>query len=141
MAIGSTVHLLNGVDGNSLTQGIYAYNKMLKFGIGGKYLGEAPLSYNHTRLREIELVSIVNVENKLEVACNINKVFNKFEVYAEIYDILRWCNTHPNLVVVGRRELEYRDNQGVVPFVQYFFGFTKGTITERQIQEVFRVNG
>ena len=37
MAIGSTVHLLNGVDGNSLTQGIYAYNKMLKLSKGKGY--------------------------------------------------------------------------------------------------------
>lgn len=137
MSVGSTVHLLNGVDGNSLTQGIYAHNKMLKFGIGGKYLGEGPISYNHTRLREIELVSVLNVGNDLEVACNINKEFYKFNVYAEVYDILKWCNTHPNLVVVGRRE----GSVGDVSFIQYFFGFTRGTITAKQIQEVFRVNG
>ena len=83
MSQGSTVHLLNGVDGNSLTQGIYAHNKMLKFGLGGKYLGEGPLSYNHTRLREIELISIINVDNDIEVACNISKEFQKFNVYAK----------------------------------------------------------
>ena len=70
------MYLLNGVDGQSLTQGIYSKNmgnRMLRFGIGGKYLGEGAISYNHTRLREIELVSVLNVGNDLEVACNINK--------------------------------------------------------------------
>lgn len=135
--MGVTVHLLNGVDGNILTQGIFAHNKMLKFGVGGKYLGEAPISYNHTRIREIELVSIINVDNDLEVACNINKEFHKFNVYAEIYDILRWCTTHPNLIVSGRRE----GSVDGVAYIQYFFGFTRNTISLNQVQEVFRVNG
>ena len=137
MAIGSTVHLLNGVDGNSLTQGIYAYNKMLKFGIGGKYLGEGPLSYNHTRLREIELISIINVDNDIEVACNISKEFQKFNVYADYFDIIKWCNTHPHLVVSGHRSGTLKG----IKFSQYFFGFTKDTISMSKIQEVFKVNG
>ena len=67
------MYLLNGVDGQSLTQGIYSKNmgnRMLRFGIGGKYLGETPLSYTHSRLREIDFVSILNVDNQLEVAYN-----------------------------------------------------------------------
>ncbi len=137
MSQGSTVHLLNGVDGNSLTQGIYAHNKMLKFGLGGKYLGEGPLSYNHTRLREIELISIINVDNDIEVACNISKEFQKFNVYADYFDIIKWCNTHPHLVVSGHRSGTLKG----IKFSQYFFGFTKDTISISKIQEVFKVNG
>jgi hypothetical protein len=137
MSQGSTVHLLNGVDGNSLTQGIYAHNKMLKFGLGGKYLGEGPLSYNHTRLREIELISIINVDNDIEVACNISKEFQKFNVYADYFDIIKWCNTHPHLVVSGHRSGTLKG----IKFSQYFFGFTKDTISMSKIQEVFKVNG
>ena len=137
MSQGSTVHLLNGVDVNSLTQGIYAHNKMLKFGLGGKYLGEGPLSYNHTRLREIELISIINVDNDIEVACNISKEFQKFNVYADYFDIIKWCNTHPHLVVSGHRSGTLKG----IKFSQYFFGFTKDTISISKIQEVFKVNG
>ena len=137
MSQGSTVHLLNGVDGNSLTQGIYAHNKMLKFGLGGKYLGDGPLSYNHTRLREIELISIINVDNDIEVACNISKEFQKFNVYADYFDIIKWCNTHPHLVVSGHRSGTLKG----IKFSQYFFGFTKDTISISKIQEVFKVNG
>lgn len=139
--MGSVVHLLNGIDGNSLTQGIYTNNKMLTFGVGGKYLGEGPLSYNHSRLREIDLVSLINVDNQLEVAYNINKEFKKFDVYADIFDIVKWCNTHPDLIFIGRRNEVYKDTKGSIDYVQYFFGFTKGTISEKQLQEVMKVNG
>lgn len=137
MSQGVTVHLLNGVDGNTLTQGIYAHNKMLKFGIGGKYLGEGPISYNHTRLREIDLISIVNVDNDIEVACNIGKEFCKFNVYADYFEIIKWCNTHPHLIVNGHRSGTLKG----IKFNQYFFGFTKDTISINKIQEVFKVNG
>ena len=138
------MYLLNGVDGQSLTQGIYSKNmgnRMLRFGIGGKYLGETPLSYTHSRLREIDFVSILNVDNQLEVAYVINKEFKKFPVYADVFEIIRWCNTHPNLIFVGKRNEEYQDSQGVVPYAQYMFGFTKGMLNEKQLQEVMRVNG
>ena len=138
------MYLLNGVDGQSLTQGIYSKNmgnRMLKFGIGGKFLGESPLSYNHSRLREIDFVSILNVDNQLEVAYVINKEFKKFTVYADVFEVIRWCNTHPSLIFVGKRSEEYRDSQGVVPYSQYMFGFTKGMLNEMQLQGVMRVNG
>ena len=138
------MYLLNGVDGQSLTQGIYSKNmgnRMLRFGIGGKYLGETPLSYTQSRVREIDFVSILNVDNQLEVAYVINKEFKKFPVYADVFEIIRWCNTHPNLVFVGKRNEEYQDSQGVVPYAQYMFGFTKGMLNEKQLQEVMRVNG
>ena len=138
------MYLLNGVDGQSLTQGIYSKNmgnRMLRFGIGGKYLGETPLSYNHSRLREIDFVSILNVDNQLEVAYVINKEFKKFPVYADVFEIIRWCNTHPNLIFVGKRNEEYQDAQGTVPYAQYMFGFTKGMLNEKQLQEAMKVNG
>lgn len=138
------MYLLNGVDGQSLTQGIYSKNignRMLRFGVGGKYLGESGLSYNHSRLREIDFVSILNVDNQLEVAYIINKEFKKFPVYADVFEIIKWCNTHPNLIFVGKRNLKYEDNQGVVPYSQYMFGFTKGLLDEKTLQEVMKVNG
>lgn len=137
----SIVYLLNGIDGNSLTQGVFSNNKMLKFGIGGKYLGESPLTYSYSRLREIDLVSLINVENQLEVGYNINKEFKKYPVYADIFELIKWCNTHPSLVFVGRRNEVYSDNQGKVEYSQYFFGFTKGMLAESKLQEVMRVNG
>ena len=138
------MYLFNGIDGNSLAQGIYCKplgNRMLKFGIGGKYLGEFPLSYNHSRRREIDFVSIINVDNELEIAYYINNQFKKFPVYADVFEIIRWCNMHPNLIFVGKRSLEYEDKEGYVPYNQYFFGFTAGKLSESQLQEVMRVNG
>ena len=140
----STVYLLNGVDGNSLAQGIYCKtlaNRMLKFGVGGKYLGEYPLSYNHSRLREIDLVSIINVNNEFELAYIINGEFKKFPIYADIYEIVKWCNIHPNLIFIGKRDETFKDNQGELDYMQYFFGFTAGKLNEMQLQGVMRVNG
>lgn len=137
----SIVYLLNGIDGNSLTQGVFSNNKMLKFGIGGKYLGEGPLTYSYSRLREIDLVSLINVENQLEVGYNINKDFKKYPAYADIFELIKWCNTHPSLVFVGRRNEIYSDNQGKIEYSQYFFGFTKGMLIESKLQEVMRING
>lgn len=140
----SLMYLFNGVDGNSLAQGIYCKSlgsRMLKFGIGGKYLGEFPLSYNHSRRREIDFVSIINVDNQLEIAYIIGSEFKKFPIYADVFEIIRWCNMHPNLIFVGKRSEVFNDNKGSVPYNQYFFGFTAGTLNEKQLQEVMRVNG
>ena len=92
------VYLLNGIDGNSLTQGVFSNNKMLKFGIGGKYLGEFPLSYSYSRLREIDFVSIINVKNQMEVAYVIDKEFKKYPIYTDVYEIINWLNKQPSLV-------------------------------------------
>ena len=135
------VYMLNGVDGNSLVQGIYTDEKMLCFGIGGRFIEERGISYRYSRLREIDLVSIINVQNQMEVAYSINKGFQKYPVYADIFEIIRWCNTHPNLVFVGKRENTYKDNMGSVEYSQYLFGFTKGKLNEKELQEVMRVNG
>lgn len=137
------IYLLNGVDGNSLLQGIYSNldNKMLRFGIGGKFVGESPLSYNYSRLREVDFVSILNVENTMEVAYIINKEFKKFPVYADMFELIKWCNTQPSLIFVGRRDGVISDTQGNVNYIQYMFGFTKGILKEMELQGVMRVNG
>ena len=135
------VYLLNGIDGNSLTQGVFSNNKMLKFGIGGKYLGEFSLSYSYSRLREIDFVSIINVKNQMEVAYVIDKEFKKYPIYTDVYEIINWLNKQPSLVFVGKRNEVYSDKIGDVEYSQYFFGFTKGKLDENQLQEVMRVNG
>ena len=140
----NVMYLLNGVDGQALVQGVYAKsmgNRMLKFGVGGKYLGEAPLAYKHSRIREIDFVSILNVGNQFEVDYVINHEYKKFTIYADVFELVIWCNTHPNLIFVGKRNQEYRDNQGIVPYNQYMFGFTKGMLNEMQLQEAMKVNG
>lgn len=137
----SVVYLLNGVDGNSLTQGIVYNGRVLKFGIGGKYLGESGMCYRFSRQRELDLVSLINVGNELEVAYIINREFKKFPVYSDIFDIIKWCNTHPNLIFIGKRDCQYKDSEGSVPYSQYLFGFTANMLKEQQLQEVMRVNG
>ncbi len=141
--MGTLAYLLNGVEGNSLKLGIYSNmdNEMLSFGAGGKYLGAGPLAYKYTRLREIDLVSLINVENEMEVAYIMNKTFQKYPVNGDIFEIVKWCNTHPDLIFVGRRDLSYLDNKGSVPYIQYFFGFNKGKMNERRLWEVMGING
>ena len=135
-------YLLNGVDGNSLKLGIYSNmdNEMLIFGAGGKFLGSSSLSYKHTRLREIDLVSLINVGNEMEVAYIMNKEFRKYPVNGDIFEIVNWCNTHPNLIFVGRRDCVLTDAKGQVPYIQYFFGFTKGKMDEKRLWEVMAIN-
>ncbi len=137
----AVVYLLNGVDGNSLTQGLAYSGRLLKFGIGGKFIGETPMSYNFSRQREVDLVSIINVENELEVAYIKNNVFKKFTVYADVFDIIKWCNIHPNLIFVGKRDCVYSDYKGNIEYSQYFFGFKAGSLNEEKLQEVMKVNG
>lgn len=137
------VYLLNGVDGNSLKLGIYSNidNEMLCFGAGGKFVGAGPISYKHTRLREIDLVSLINVDNEMEVAYIVNRQFQKFPVDGDIFEIVKWCNTHPDLIFVGRKDDVYKDKQGSIPYIQYFFGFTKGKMNESLLKKVMGING
>ncbi len=129
----SKVMLLNGVDGNSLHYGVYAFNKMLKFGVGGDYIGEFPFSYRNSRLREIDLISIINVENDMEVAFVINEEMGKLPICTDIYKILEWCNDHPAICFSGRRKKTHKG----LEFTQYFYGFTKNRISEEEIKRVF----
>lgn len=137
------VHLLNGVDNNSLKVGIYSNidNKMLTFGTGGKFISAGPISYKYSRIREIDLVSIINVGNEMEVAFVIDKQFSKYPVNGDINEIVKWFNTHPNLIFVGRKDDNYSDNQGSIGYIQYFFGFTKGVLSVSQMRGIFGING
>ena len=137
------VYLLNGLEGNSLLNGVYSNvdNLMLKFGSGGTFRGEAPLSYKYARLREIDMISILNVNNQLEVAYVINQQFKKFPIYADIYELITWCRLRPSLIFIGRRSDTFSDYQGSVEYTQYLFGFTKGAIKEDAVKEGLHVNG
>ena len=139
----NVVYLLNGVDGNSLVSGVYDGNtkKMLTFGVGGKYINETVLSYRYSRLREIDLVSLINVNNNMEVAYIHKQEFKKFPVYADMFKVIKWFNTNPKIIFFGRRDCVLRDATGEVPYLQYLFGFNKGTINEAELQGVLEVNG
>lgn len=139
----NVVYLLNGVDGNSLVSGVYDGNtkKMLTFGVGGKYINETVLSYRYSRLREIDLVSLINVNNNMEVAYIHKQEFKKYPVYADMLNVIKWFNTHPQIIFFGRRDCVFRDASGEVPYLQYLFGFNKGTINETELQGVLKVNG
>lgn len=129
--------LIDGIDGNILAQGLVNEGEVLKFGSGGRYLGKFPISFNMGRTREIDLVSIINVENQLELAYIINNEFKKCPIYADINDLIRWVNAIDNMVFIGRRV----DVEKGTEYNQYLYGFKKDTLRERQLLEVLRVNG
>ncbi len=124
---------MNGVNGISLNTGIYVFGKLMLFGVGGKCMGEVPMTYFNNRIREIDLISILNVENILEVAYILNEEMKQSDVTSNIYDILEWCTNNNNLAFVGRRELCIDGVEGT----QYIYGFEKGMLFEREIQGVF----
>ena len=128
--------LINGIDGNILAQGVTNEGVMLKFGVGGKYLGKFPIPFNNSNIREIDVVSILNVENQLELGYVINNEFRKYSLYADLEEILQWVNYIDNMVFVGRRT----DSEGGIVYNQYIYGFKKGCLNEKRLLEVLRVN-
>lgn len=131
------VFLIDGLDGNILAQGLLNEGEILKFGSGGRYIGKFPMTFYMGRTREIDVVSIVNVENELELAYIIDGVFKKCPIYADINDLIRWVNVIDNMVFIGRRV----DTEGGIEYNQYLYGFKKGTLKEKQLLGVLKVNG
>lgn len=129
--------LIDGIDGNILAQGLLNEGEILKFGAGGKYLGRFPISFNMGTTREIDLVSIVNVDNQLELGYIINNEFKKCPIYTDINDLIRWVNIIDNMVFIGRKV----DVESGVEYNQYLYGFKKGSLKENKLLEVLRVNG
>ena len=129
--------LIDGIDGNILAQGLLNEGSILKFGAGGKYLGRFPISFNMGTTREIDLVSIANVDNQLELGYIINNEFKKCPIYADLNDLIRWVNFIDNMVFIGRKV----DVESGVEYNQYLYGFKKGTLKENKLLEVLRVNG
>ena len=141
-----TVQILYDLDGNSFMRAFYSKelgNRMQKFTIGGEYKGESSFSFNHSKIREVDIVSLINVDNIFEAGYIINGEFDKIPVEVDIYTIIKWLNSFPSnqLLQVGTKNMEFKDEKGVIPYTQYLFAFAKGVLSEEKIQEVFGSNG
>mgnify|MGYP000940904096 CR=1 FL=1 len=132
------VFLVNGVNGNVLETGVINNGKYLKFTYNGNYIGEYPVPFNADYIREIDMVSILNVDNNIEVAYVLNNKFHKLRVFTDINKLIKGISslTNGNLFV-GRREEQISG----IEYIQYLYGYKRGSINEKTLLEVLKVNG
>lgn len=119
------VLLLGGLDGNILTSGVVNEGSMMKFGIGGKYLGKFPVPFDFQTNREIDLISILNVDNQLELGYVINNEFNKMPLFVDMQELIKWLNKQNNMLFAG----SITNNVDSINYNQYLYGFEKNTFT------------
>lgn len=132
------VFLINGVSGNILENGVTNNGKYLRFGSNGKYIGEYPIPFNPDSIREIDMISILNVENNIELAYVLNNQFYKVRLSTEINKLIKGISSiSKGNLFVGRRE----ENKNGVGYIQYLYGYKKGSIKETNLLEVLRGNG
>ena len=110
---------------------------MLTFGFDR--LGTMPTIYNYDYYPQLfEQLGGYEVDNRYnEYLVQIpDAIPEKFKKVSEM--IMKRYNLHIRKI---KRSEVFNDNKGSVPYNQYFFGFTAGTLNEKQLQEVMRVNG
>lgn len=105
-------------------KGLIADGHMLKFHFNGTCLGDFPISYGVTTMQEVDIVSVLNVEGKIELAFNISHEFSKTETSKPMSELTNKLGSINGLVFVGMK-MESIDN---VKYVQYIYAFLKGTI-------------
>ncbi len=132
------VFLINGVNGNTLEGGVINNGKYLKFGYGGKYMGEFPVPFNPDTVTEIDMVSILNVDNNIEVAYVIGNQFFKSRITTPITEIIKGISSlSRGNIFVGRRENKIEG----IGYIQYLYGYKKGSFKEAQLLEVLGIYG
>ena len=132
------VFLVQGVSGNALEEGLISEGKYLKFFSGGRYLGENPIPYSPDMLREVDILSILNVNNTLELAYVLNNTFKKSVIRLDINTIIKGISKlKEGNLFVGRRE----DVVDGLKYTQYIYAYKKGIVTEGSLLEVLNVKG
>ena len=128
----SKVFFANTVDNTSLVKGLVNNGVLLKFGSGGKYLGESPVSFALSGLVEIDVISILTYNGEIEVAYNVNGVLLKRSTELKFGDLVSMYNKIEGIVFAGRKQGE-ADN---ISFTQYIYGFRKGVLSLNTLMEV-----
>jgi hypothetical protein len=104
-------------------KGLINEGKMLKFHFNGTCLGEFPLSFSKVSLQEVDIVSLLVLENgELEVGYNIAEVFSKKTATRSLSDIVLLINAANGLVFAGKRD--EKDS-----YVQYIYAFMRGVLS------------
>lgn len=121
---------LTSINGDLFSQCLIGDGKMLKFALGGKFLGEFSIDYNIGTLQEVDIVSILVVEGTVEVAYNMKGAFNKCVPTKDIPDIINFFNQMQGIVFTGRRQGQLDG----VTFSQYFYAFRVNTLHESTLR-------
>jgi hypothetical protein len=105
------------------TKGLINDGKMLKFHFNGTCLGEFPLSFSKVSLQEVDIVSLLVLDNgEVEVGYNIAEIFSKKPAIRSLSDIINLINAANGLVFAGKREEKDA-------YVQYIYAFMRGVLS------------
>lgn len=128
----SKVHMANRVDNTSLVIGLITDGAMLKFGTGGKFLGETTALYNASGLSQIDVISILKQGNTIEVSFHIDGIFTKHPTNRTLIDIITDFNKIRGIIFAGKRD---GDIEGI-SYSQYIYGFTQGILFTQNLMGV-----
>jgi hypothetical protein len=112
------------VDNNIFLRALVSEGRMLQFGIGGKYVGEFPISFDLTYVEEVDVVSLLSNNGHIEVGVNCNEVFTKFETGRDLATLNMLCNGLKGLEAPFRRQVK---TDGIL-YTQYIYVYKKGSI-------------
>lgn len=126
------------IDGDPYKQGIMAQGRMLVFSMGS-YIGELPTSYNIGSIQEVDILSILDEGEYIELAAHIGGVFTKYELklsqevfFEKTLSIMKKGYTY--------RGERFINLSGVVAR-QTFVVFPQGVLTTEYIRGEFLENG
>ena len=132
------VFLINGVNGNVLENGVVNEGKFLKFGYNNNYIGVFDVPFKPDLIREIDIISILNVENKIEIGYVIDNKFDKFYTSIKINNLIKgMSNITKGNIFVGRVEEKTKG----IAYTQYLYGYKKGFLTDLKLMEAMKANG
>lgn len=123
------------VDNNMFLKGLINEGIMLKFGLGGKYLGEFPISFNLSNVKDVDIISILSNNKNIEIGLNIDEAFSKFNSSKDIVVLNGICTQQLRGFNSGfRRELNI---DGVV-CIQYIYVYDKGFLKNYRLGDVLK---
>lgn len=125
----SKVLFISRYNNSFLSQALVGDNKILEFGVGGRFIAERPLSYNLGSFVEVDIISILAQNGFIEVSTNINGVFTKWDCDLQLMKLVNKFNTFKNKVFMGTIQSAV-DN---VKYTQYIFAYSAGSLGNNQM--------
>lgn len=126
---------IGDVDGNMFMKGLINEGVMLKFGIGGKYLGEFPISFNVSNLKSVDIVSILCNNKNIEIGLNIDECFTKFQTTKDLGSIDAVLTQQVTGYHIGfRRELMVEGAKSI----QYIYVFERNHLPKYRIGDMLK---
>jgi hypothetical protein len=124
-AVASKVHFIN-IPSEPGMRGLIGDAKMLKFNLSGICLGEFDVYLgNNVTYQEVDIISILQVGQEIELGYNIDQQFYKKTPKGSIGDIAAIINTLTGVIMVGLRDGVYGGTQ----YRQYIYVLIKGSVS------------